>query len=159
MDRLYFFSLFLFLSSLLFFAAVSVAVSDVSLDESEDLLIHQVVSDGGDDLLNAEHQFGEFKVKFGKTYATAEEHEHRLNVFKANLRLSRRHQLLDPSAEHGVTQFSDLTPTEFRQKFLGLKRLQFPADAKKAPILPTKGLPTDFDWRDHGAVTPVKDQV
>ena len=162
MDRHSCFCLFLFLSSLLFSAAVSVSVSvsvsDVSFDESEDLLIHQVVSDG-DDLLNSEYQFAEFKAKFGKTYATAEEHDHRFNVFKANLRRAKRHQLLDPSAEHGVTQFSDLTPREFRQNYLGLKRLQLPADAQKAPILPTKDLPTDFDWRNHGAVTAVKDQV
>lgn len=153
MDRFSYFSLFLFLSFSLFSVAVSVLDN-----ESEELLIHQVVSEG-DDLLDAEHEFGEFKAKFGKNYATSEEHEHRFNVFKDNLRLARRHQLLDPSAEHGVTQFSDLTPREFRDKYLGLKRLQLPADAQKAPILPTKGLPTDFDWRDHGAVTPVKDQV
>lgn len=112
----------------------------------------------GDDLLSAEHQFGLFKAKFGKTYSTVEEHDYRFSVFEANLRRARRHQLLDPSAVHGVTRFSDLTPDEFRRDYLGLKPLRLPADAQKAPILPTNDLPTDFDWRDHGAVTPVKDQ-
>ncbi|CBI17456.3 cysteine protease RD19A [Vitis vinifera] len=147
-------SALLFLIPTLLFSA---AVSDISSDESDDLLIRQVVPEG-DDLLSAEHQFGLFKAKFGKTYSTVEEHDYRFSVFEANLRRARRHQLLDPSAVHGVTRFSDLTPDEFRRDYLGLKPLRLPADAQKAPILPTNDLPTDFDWRDHGAVTPVKDQ-
>ncbi|MBA0555971.1 hypothetical protein Golob_026114 [Gossypium lobatum] len=156
MDR--FSLLFLLLSSVV----ASAVVSDVNSDG--DPLIIQVVSDGGveedsdDHLLNAEHHFTLFKSKYGKTYASQEEHDYRLGVFKANLRRAKRHQLLDPSAVHGVTKFSDLTPSEFRRQYLGLKPLKLPADAQKAPILPTDNLPDDFDWRDHGAVTGVKDQ-
>ena len=144
----------LFLTSLL-----SAAVAATVIDDDDDLLIRQVVPDNEDHLLNAEHHFSVFKAKFGKTYATQEEHDHRFGVFKANLRRAKLHQKLDPSAVHGVTKFSDLTPAEFRRQFLGLKPLHLPADANKAPILPTSDLPTDFDWRDHGAVTGVKDQV
>lgn len=130
---------------------------------SDDPLIRQVVDHGeigANSLLNADHHFTIFKTKFGKAYATQEEHDYRLSVFKTNLRRAMRHQKLDPSAVHGVTQFSDLTPREFRSKFLGVnRRLRLPSDAHKAPILPTNDLPTDFDWRDHGAVTPVKNQV
>lgn len=157
MDR--FSLLFLLLSSVV----ASAVVSDVYSDD--DPLIRQVVSDGGveedsdDHLLNAEHHFTLFKSKYGKTYASQEEHDYRLGVFKANLRRAKRHQLLDPSAVHGVTKFSDLTPSEFRRQYLGLKPLKLPADAQKAPILPTDNLPDDFDWRDQGAVTGVKDQV
>ena len=156
MERFTLFSLFLLLIPYLCFAEV---VSTVDLDESDDLLIRQVVSDGEDHVLNAEHHFSLFKSKYGKTYATQEEHDYRFSVFKANLRRAKRHQLLDPSAVHGVTKFSDLTPAEFRRNFLGLKgRLKLPADAQKAPILPTNNLPDDFDWREKGAVTGVKNQ-
>ncbi|MBA0720564.1 hypothetical protein Golax_008178 [Gossypium laxum] len=150
--------LFLLLSSVVASAVVAEVISN------DGPLIRQVVSDGVakedfvDQLLNAEHHFTLFKSKFGKTYATKEEHDYRLGVFKANMRRAKRHQLLDPTAVHGVTKFSDLTPSEFRRQFLGLKPLKLPADAQKAPILPTDDLPDDFDWRDQGAVTGVKDQ-
>ncbi|PIN02862.1 Cysteine proteinase Cathepsin F [Handroanthus impetiginosus] len=154
------------LLSLVSLALLSSALGSIEsfIDEvTDDPLIRQVVSDGEevvDHLLHAEHHFSLFKSKYGKTYATQEEHDHRFSVFKANLRRAKRHQLLDPSAIHGVTKFSDLTPAEFERSYLGLhkKRLKLPVDAHKAPVLPTNDLPTDFDWRDHGAVTPVKDQ-
>ncbi|KAK3006752.1 hypothetical protein RJ639_016193 [Escallonia herrerae] len=144
----------LLLFSLLLATSFGCFAADSVTDD--DVLIRQVVGD--DELLNAEHHFAIFKRRFGKTYASQEEHDSRFAVFKANLRRARRHQKLDPSAVHGVTQFSDLTPAEFRRNHLGLKRLRLPSDAHKAPILPTNDLPADFDWRDHGAVTAVKNQ-
>ncbi|KAG6413425.1 hypothetical protein SASPL_126134 [Salvia splendens] len=156
----------LFLSSLLIVVSCcySAAVDSGNLD-SNDPLIRQVVDHGdgavaGDnELLNADHHFTIFKSKFSKSYASQEEHDHRFSVFKANLRRASRHQKLDPSAVHGVTQFSDLTPREFRNRFLGInRRLRLPSDAQEAPVLPTNYLPKDFDWRDHGAVTAVKNQ-
>ncbi|KAL3515126.1 hypothetical protein ACH5RR_022028 [Cinchona calisaya] len=128
------------------------------VERDYDLLIRQVVGDD-DHLLNADHHFSLFKKKYGKLYASKEEHDYRFSVFKANMRRARRHQKLDPSAVHGVTQFSDLTPAEFRRNFLALRsKLKLPTDANKAPIRPTHNLPTDFNWRDHGAVTLVKNQ-
>ncbi|KAL6182682.1 hypothetical protein ACLB2K_044095 [Fragaria x ananassa] len=53
--------------------------------------------------------------------------------------------------------FSDLSPKEFRQNFLGLKkkgrlrRLRLPAAANKTLILLTNDLPTEFDWREKSA--------
>ncbi|XP_065882277.1 cysteine proteinase 15A-like [Euphorbia lathyris] len=146
--------------SFLIFSLLSVALAvEVSPDELQDPVIQQVVPEAQHDLLNAGHHFTTFKAKFQKNYASQEEHDYRFQVFKANLRRARKHQSMDPSAVHGVTKFSDLTPREFRRQYLGLKkRLRLPADARNAPILPTNDLPADFDWRDRGAVTGVKDQ-
>ncbi|XP_077246425.1 cysteine protease RD19A-like [Tasmannia lanceolata] len=132
-------------------------------ENRDDPLIRQVVGDEDFDdedhlLLNAEAHFTSFVKKFGKSYANPEEHAHRFSVFKANLRTAKRHQKLDPRASHGVTQFSDLTPDEFRHNYLGLRTPHPFSDAHKAPILPTNDLPSKFDWRDHGAVTPIKNQ-
>ncbi|KAK9713920.1 hypothetical protein RND81_06G059100 [Saponaria officinalis] len=137
------------------------------LATDDDILIRQVTTTSTADdidsmLLHADHHFSLFKSEFNKQYSSQEEHDHRFGVFKANLRRAKRHQALDPSAVHGITKFSDLTPKEFKEKFLGLKggrkKLKLPSDANKAPALPTVDLPEDFDWRDKGAVTPVKDQ-
>ncbi|TYI37731.1 hypothetical protein ES332_A03G234000v1 [Gossypium tomentosum] len=148
-------SYFLFIG-LISSEAFSVVGSEV------DPLIRQV-TDGQDDgvetqPLTAEHHFSLFKARFKKSYGSEEEHDYRFKVFRANLRRAERHQKLDPSATHGATQFSDLTPGEFRKRFLGLRRLRLPKDANQAPILPTDNLPEDFDWREKGAVTPVKNQ-
>ncbi|KAL5845203.1 hypothetical protein ACOSQ4_011161 [Xanthoceras sorbifolium] len=77
----------------------------------------------------------------------------------SNLLQARRNQILDPTAIHGVTKFSDLTSSEFRSKYLRLNgQIQLSKHLKTDPILPTDNLPTTFDWRDDGAVTGVKDQ-
>ncbi|KAF2322848.1 hypothetical protein GH714_031351 [Hevea brasiliensis] len=149
------------LFSLLFVSAV--VAETLTSSGREDPLIRQVV-DGQDEsstsphLLSEEHHFSLFKSKFKKSYTSQQEHDYRFKVFKANLRRAARHQKLDPTASHGVTQFSDLTPAEFRRQFLGLRRLRLPKDVNQAPILPTNELPDDFDWREKGAVSPVKNQ-
>ncbi|KAG8064015.1 hypothetical protein GUJ93_ZPchr0004g39216 [Zizania palustris] len=149
---------------LLVLATAAAALSMAAEELEEDPLIEQVVADD-DELgeLNAEAHFAGFERRFGRSYRDADERAYRLSVFSANLRRARRHQRLDPSAVHGVTKFSDLTPAEFRDRFLGLRRGSPPelaagSEPHEAPILPTDGLPTDFDWREHGAVGPVKDQ-
>ncbi|KAJ0971929.1 hypothetical protein J5N97_019888 [Dioscorea zingiberensis] len=137
--------------------SVLLLVSSASASDLEDPLIEQVVPGVHEDLLNAEAHFSSFINTFGKSYADEQEHAYRFSVFKANLRRAKRHQSLDPTAVHGVTQFSDLTPSEFRRQYLGLRR-PVHSSPHEAPVLPTNDLPTDFDWRDHGAVTSVKNQ-
>ncbi|KAG2571159.1 hypothetical protein PVAP13_7KG078900 [Panicum virgatum] len=145
-------------------AALCSAEPEDAASAAEDPLIEQVVGADDDELeLDAEAHFASFVRRFGKSYRDEDERARRMAVFRANLRRARRHQRLDPTAAHGVTKFSDLTPTEFRRQFLGLRRssardLLKGSSAHKAPILPTDGLPADFDWREHGAVGPVKNQ-
>ncbi|KAG9148986.1 hypothetical protein Leryth_010597 [Lithospermum erythrorhizon] len=158
------------LSLLLLPLLLLLSITTSTTSTTTDILIQQVVPNPqtttSDDVsLDTDlHHFTLFKTQFKKTYATQQEHDHRFNVFKANLRRATRHQKLDPSAQHGITKFSDLTPKEFRKSFTGMHKkkskigLGLPADANNAPILPTKDLPDDFDWREHGAVSEVKDQ-
>jgi cathepsin F len=150
------------LAAALVFGAIAAAVA------AEENVIKQVTDPGKEAvvgrldaataLLDVERHFKSFIEKFGKVYATAEEYAHRLAVFERNLVRAVSHQALDPSAVHGITKFSDLTEEEFTQQYLGLKPPSFLKTTNQAPVLPTNDLPDDFDWREHGAVTEVKDQ-
>jgi len=144
-------TLMLFSILFLFFSVVSAFSTP---NDGEDPIIQQVVDNGG-----ADYQFNDFKQRFGKVYSSEDEHDYRFNIFKSNLHRAKRYGIMDPSATHGVTRFSDLTPREFCNSILGLKGIGLPRHAKAAPILSTETLPREFDWREKGAVTPVMNQV
>ncbi|KAG4181035.1 hypothetical protein ERO13_A10G201800v2 [Gossypium hirsutum] len=109
-------------------------------------------------------QFRVFMETYGKNYSTREEYMHRLGIFAKNLVRAAEHQLLDPMAVHGVTQFSDLSEEEFESLYTGFKGPNVAAPLLRdgvggeAEALEVDGLPESFDWREKGAVTEVKMQ-
>jgi len=73
--------------------------------------------------------------------------------------LAEEAQQLHPRASFGVTKFSDLTPEEFARRH-GLLSSSKP-HKPSVPLFTNEEIaarPTSFDWRDQGALTPVKDQ-
>ena len=68
------------------------------------------------------------------------------------------------TGEYGPTMFSDLTEEEFTEQHLGFYPPKYNpvsnsyeselSDAEQSDL----EIPESFDWRDHGAVTPVKNQ-
>ncbi|KAI3695923.1 hypothetical protein L1987_78928 [Smallanthus sonchifolius] len=128
-----------------------------------DPFIVQVTDHPNNHLLGTptEHRFTAFIQEHGKQYSTREEYLHRLGVFSKNLLRAAGHQLLDPTAVHGVTPFSDLSEEEFETMYLGLKSggiKQKNSGVGTAPPVEIKDLPEDFDWREKGGVTEVKKQ-
>jgi len=105
--------------------------------------------------------FKMFQTKFGKDYQGAEWAK-RLGVFADNLArvssLNDEHILLGGEAVHGITKFMDLTPEEFKATYLTYR----PSNkyTTKVAVKPAFELSnsTGYDWRDHGAVSAVKDQ-
>jgi cathepsin F len=101
--------------------------------------------------------FNNFVVSHRKKYASAEERKYRFQVFQDNLKEAERLNALHDGATYGITRFSDLTPEEFVHSFL-LRRTGKSYGYSNSTMLKGDSLPTSFDWRDYGAVTPVKNQ-
>jgi len=115
-------------------------------------LAFAVPSDGSKD------KFLEFMQKYNKVY-TAQEFQSRYNNFKASLERAAKLQSASNGAQYGITKFSDMSPEEFKNTIL----MRDPSFPNNSPFIPATtllapGAPTSYDWRDHGAVTPVKDQ-
>uniref|UniRef100_A0A646QI32 Cystatin n=1 Tax=Hemiscolopendra marginata TaxID=943146 RepID=A0A646QI32_9MYRI len=104
-------------------------------------------------------QFKNFVRRFQKTYNNEEEMKHRFEIFRQNLKII--HMLKETeqgTAEYGVTEFSDLTKDEFKQRYLGLNPSLARHERQRQAKIPNVQFPPSFDWRDHNAVTPVKNQ-
>jgi C1A family cysteine protease len=104
------------------------------------------------------HIFQEFISKFDKSYSSLLELDLRFDIFRENLRYIRKHNMLGHSYELGVTQFSDMTQNEFKV-FNGLLRAPFRSPCNKFVSYETDVMiKSEYDWREHNAVTSVKDQ-
>ncbi|KAI6669198.1 hypothetical protein NL676_004083 [Syzygium grande] len=114
-------------------------------------------------LLTAERRFQIFMRKYDRSYSTREEYSRHLGIFAANLARAAEHRALDPTAVHGVTPFSDLSPEEFESLYSGVRVGGGGLGSSNGVAPPAEeeavnGLPESFDWREKGAVTEVKMQ-
>lgn len=98
--------------------------------------------------------FSNFRERFHRRYESLEELETRFSIFKQNLATIHSHNELH-SFKLAVNQFADLTLEEFRAR-MGLNRVQ---SYQCKPFSNVQyAVPDSIDWREKGAVTPVKDQ-
>jgi len=101
--------------------------------------------------------FSKFVQQYNKKY-THDSLFYRYTVFKANMDKVYLGNQQKHSYTLGMNAFGDMTHEEFKAAKLGYK----PIERKYIRSFNAKALPTApedaWDWRDHGAVTPVKDQ-
>ncbi|CAI9769135.1 unnamed protein product [Fraxinus pennsylvanica] len=102
-------------------------------------------------------------VKHGKAYNGIGEKERRFEIFKDNLRFIDEHNSVDRTYKVGLNRFSDLTSEEYRSLFVGGRlyrktRLMNSVKNDRYKFKAGDKLPASVDWREKGAVAPVKDQ-
>jgi len=112
-------------------------------------------------------QFALYVKQFNKLYSNEAETAVRFENFKASLKRIAHKNLMNPKAHYDLSKFSDLSLEEFRATYL-MKRTPAAAvvesclatgiDSRVGQPIKAQALPTKFDWRDTGKVTPVKDQ-
>jgi C1A family cysteine protease len=102
-------------------------------------------------------EYLKFVSKYGKSYGTKEEFELRSEVFKNTLaQLSEENSKNDNTFRLGVNKFADWTPAEFK-RILSYKSMYNQARPAVAEDF-VAAIPDAIDWRQKGAVNPVKDQ-
>ncbi|CAB3396536.1 unnamed protein product [Caenorhabditis bovis] len=111
------------------------------------------------------NSFLDFMDRHDKVYTNKREVLKRFRVFKRNSKVIREMQKNEQgSAVYGHTQFSDMTPMEFKKIMLPyqweepvypMKEANFEAEGV---TIADDDLPESFDWREKGAVTQVKNQ-
>jgi cathepsin F len=68
--------------------------------------------------LEAEELFTQFMKTYHKSYTTEEETAAKFATFKSNLKVIAELSIANPSAQFGITKFSDVSPSEFAKTHL-----------------------------------------
>ncbi|RYR70400.1 hypothetical protein Ahy_A03g016893 isoform B [Arachis hypogaea] len=111
-----------------------------------------------DSIMHERHE--KWMVQHGKYYKDSNEKELRFKIFKENVeRIEAFNSDGNKSYKLGINQFADLTNDEFkgRNKFKG----HMCSTITKTPTFRyenVSAVPPSIDWRQKGAVTPIKDQ-
>ncbi|KAL7980443.1 hypothetical protein Chor_001597, partial [Crotalus horridus] len=104
--------------------------------------------------------FHHYRKRFGKSYDTEQEMDHRKHTFTHNMRFVHSKNRANLPFKLALNHLADLTLEEMavmRGKLKSTtpnKGLPFPEEIYTGLILPES-----LDWRLYGAVTPVKDQA
>jgi cathepsin L len=112
-----------------------------------------------------QHLWNQFKKSHGKAYLGDELESYRYGIFKKNVEIIERHNQDYTMGLYtyrlGINPYTDWTFEEFRQKFLGTRNSlsgKYESAGRFMRLPQHVKIPDAVDWREKGAVTPVKNQ-
>ena len=100
-------------------------------------------------------------AQYGRNYADGVEKERRFKIFKDNVDfIDKFNNEGNRTYKLSVNEFTDLTNEEFVASHTGYKIPTQPTSSKTTTFKydSLTEVPTSMDWRDKGAVTPIKYQ-
>ena len=106
--------------------------------------------------LRYENTFSAFEARYGKKYVNAAERVFRAKVFAYNMEWAQKVNAEGHPYTVGASPFADMTNTEFATSGMCGCMLKLTQTKPATPIM-DPALDA-IDWREKGAVTPVKDQ-
>jgi C1A family cysteine protease len=101
-----------------------------------------------------------WKDRYQKTYAEEEEVE-RFAIFARNYERIMKYNAESDSARLALNKFADMTNEEFASKNSRCAYAETDEEFIRANTIAPQNigaLPANVDWRNHGAVTPIKNQ-
>jgi len=109
--------------------------------------------------LSHEEHFLSFQQQHKKQYSSLAEEQYRFQIFRENFaRVEEHNKMTGSSYSRGVNRWSDLTQEEWEEAYLrGYKRMGVERNGSTSQGQ-VGDLPDRVDWRELGAVTPVKNQ-
>jgi len=113
--------------------------------------------------INEWKYFTLFQEKFNKKYQDIKELEERFNIFQQNIRTIYAHNSIQSqNFTMGMNQFTDLTPQEFKEKYISGLKSKLGNSVENYGCKMFKSTKTsvlsEIDWVKTGVVTSVKDQ-
>merc|ERR1712241_503765 len=107
-------------------------------------------------------EWGQFKVKFSKTYDSMEEEGIRRSIWEKHhayiLEHNKAYAMGESTFFLGENEFMDMHNDEFVQKMNGYQGRSGPSNNLVHTNNEVTDLPDTVDWRDKGYITPVKNQ-
>eukprot|EP00759_Apiculatamorpha_spiralis_P004894 PhF_6_TR12950/c0_g1_i1/m.20438/K01373/CTSF; cathepsin F len=111
------------------------------------------------------HSWEFFLSHHKKVYTSEAEALTRRQIFENNMKIAVELERKNPQARFGASPYADMTAEEFKVRHNAEKHFEASRKASaKAPFAPLyseeeiRAVPSSFDWRTKGVVTPVKDQ-
>ncbi|OMP11902.1 hypothetical protein COLO4_03609 [Corchorus olitorius] len=101
----------------------------------------------------------QWMATYGRKYEESLEKEKRFKIFKDNLEyIESFNKAGNKSYKLGLNEFSDMSRDEFLATHTGYKIPPHPSTSTSFKYESFSDVPTNLDWREKGAVTPVKNQ-